>query len=108
MPRDYEAPNTIRSDLFALGSTLYELAACRFPYSEHYPDEVPINDPVVREAQIDRQRKADSLVEGLYAKGAFPDVSNVFCGDINLGCWKGEFLSAQDVLARYDGLVKEF
>lgn len=36
LPRDYEAPNSFMSDLFALGSTLYELMALKAPYSELY------------------------------------------------------------------------
>lgn len=36
LPRDYEAPNFVASDLFALGSTLYELSAGKAPYCELY------------------------------------------------------------------------
>lgn len=39
LPRDYEELNTVMSDLFALGSALYELIAGTNPYNELYPVE---------------------------------------------------------------------
>ncbi|KAJ5087938.1 hypothetical protein N7456_011554 [Penicillium angulare] len=37
LPRDYEGPNTEASDIFAMGSTLYELVTGQVPYGELYP-----------------------------------------------------------------------
>ena len=58
LPKDYEAPNTVMSDLFALGSTLYELIAGKTPYSKLYPVEPEVvmrsNDPTVIMARIER------------------------------------------------------
>ncbi|KAF2280351.1 uncharacterized protein EI97DRAFT_455249 [Westerdykella ornata] len=81
--------------------------ASMVPYGEYGSDEIPDSDAVVREGWIFRQRNADRYVEELYAKRVFADVS-IFGGEIILGCWKGEFSSASDVLARYDGLVSDF
>ncbi|PGG96455.1 serine/threonine protein kinase [Helicocarpus griseus UAMH5409] len=51
LPRDWDAPNSVRSGMFALGSTLYELVANKSPFSELYTDE-PLEvrttrDPVI-------------------------------------------------------------
>lgn len=34
LPREYREPNTVESDLFAMGSTLYELVTDNVPYNE--------------------------------------------------------------------------
>ena len=108
LPRDYEEPNTIRSDLFALGSTLYELSAGKDPYSEIYPIEPDVvmrsNDHAVIMARIQRKQRADSQVEALYTQQLFPDVSGLFGGDIIMGCWNDEFSSATAVLLSFQAL----
>ena len=63
------------TDLFALGSTIYELLTGHSPYEELPSDEV----------------------ERLYQEKEFPDVSNLPCGDVIIQCWLGEFDSAQQV-----------
>ncbi|RAK99761.1 uncharacterized protein BO80DRAFT_456184 [Aspergillus ibericus CBS 121593] len=83
LPRDYEMPNTILSDIFALGSTLYEFTT---------------GDPAVIRARIQRQHHADAEVEARYGKRQFPDVSHAFGGDVILGCWKGDFTTAEQAL----------
>ena len=40
LPRDEELPNTVQSDLFALGSTLYEIFLGRRPYEGVQDEEV--------------------------------------------------------------------
>jgi serine/threonine protein kinase len=79
LPRDFNQPNTVQSDLFALGSTLYELGTGKDPYWDICDDEI-----------IER-----------YTQGVFPDVSSIFCGEIILQCWKTDFASAQQVLLSY-------
>ena len=100
LPRDYELPNTEASDLFALGSTLYELVAGKAPYSELNPVGPDSNDPDVIKARILRQHQIDFEIELRYKNHNFPDVSDVFRGDIILGCWRGDFSDAKDALRR--------
>lgn len=69
LPRDYEELNTVMSDLFALGSALYELIAGMNHYNELYPVEseavMRFDDPAVIMARIERRRQADSKIEVL-------------------------------------------
>jgi serine/threonine protein kinase len=75
LPRDWrEAPN-VATDLFALGSTIYEILTGCSPYQERPSKEV----------------------ERLYREKDFPDVSNLPCGNVIMKCWLGEFDSAQQV-----------
>lgn len=78
LPRDVdgEMPSSIQSDLFALGSTLYEVMAGKPPY----------------------EGKSDDDIAQLYSNGSFPDVTGIVCGHIIMGCWQGSFMSAADVL----------
>ncbi|KAH8799415.1 kinase-like domain-containing protein [Xylogone sp. PMI_703] len=85
LPRDPNQPNTILSDLFALGSTLYELGVGETPY----------------------HGCEDDVIENRYAKKDFPTVDDVFCGCIIIGCWRCEFPSAEHVLLRFEELFSE-
>lgn len=76
LPRDPMTDNGIESDLFALASVLYELVAGHRPYKSLEED----------------------VIESMYEQGHFPNVDRLLLGDIILGCWKGQFLSAQEVL----------
>jgi len=80
LPRGYELANAVSSDLFALGSTLYELVTGYAPYSELYPKAeafLPRDHDEIR-AQSGQQQIADFQVEQRYIKHDFPDVSRVF------------------------------
>lgn len=76
MPRDPARDNTIRSDLFALGSALYELERGRSPYTG------------VRE----------DLITGYFATQRFPSLVGLSMGPMISACWKGEYLSAAEML----------
>lgn len=66
LPRDPGADNTVESDLFALGSTLYELVAGRKPY----------------------EGMSDESIESLFGEGKFPNTEGLLLDDIILGRWK--------------------
>ena len=78
LPRDNMAPNTVKSDLFALGCTLYEIIKGKEPYAE-----LP-----------------DHEVQELYKQKLFPDVYGLCCGNVILDCWNCKFSSAADILER--------
>lgn len=72
-------PSTVRSDLFALGSTLYEVITGNPPY----------------------KGKPDDDIAQLYSNGAFPNVTGILCEHIIMGCWQGRFMSAAEVLESF-------
>lgn len=80
LPRDPEEPNTIQSDIFALGSTLYELMEGRAPYGE----------------------KTDDEILSLFQNEKFPCTNEIPYGDVILSCWKKTFRSADEVLRAFD------
>lgn len=81
LPRDIDGnmPSTFQSDLFALGSTLYEVMAGKRPY----------------------EGKSDDIIAQLYSDGSFPKVTGIPCGHIIIGCWQGRFKSAAEVLKHF-------
>lgn len=83
MPRDDEEPNTVASDLFALGSTLYELWKGETPYDG----------------------KEDDEIQALYTEGRFPILDQWPCADIIHGCWHRRFSSADDVLLEWEDRI---
>ncbi|CAG8007858.1 unnamed protein product [Penicillium salamii] len=99
LPRDYDLPNTEASDIFALGSTLYELVAGKAPYGELAGPKS--DDPDVVKVQIQRQHEVDHEIETRYQNHVFPDVSGLFGGNIILGCWRGNFADAKEALDLY-------
>lgn len=82
LPRNPDEPNTFVSDLFALGSTLYELGVGDSPYCGLKDDQI----------------------ENLYAQEDFPLVDGIFCGSIIMGCWRCDFPSAKHVLLGFEEL----
>ncbi|KAF2807828.1 kinase-like protein [Mytilinidion resinicola] len=81
LPRDLEADNTVESDLFALGSTLYELVAGHTPY----------------------EGLSDELVESLFEEKKYPSMEGLLLNDIIMGCWKRKYPSAKDILHKMCG-----
>lgn len=76
LPRDVADDSTVESDLFALGSTLFELITGRAPY--------------------EGQRRES--IEALFIEGAFPSVEGLLLGEVIRRCWTKRFLSAKEVL----------
>jgi len=76
LPRECTHDSTVESDLFALGSTLFELITGKAPY-----------DSQPRES-----------IEALFRESIFPSVEGLFLGEIIKRCWTIEFSSAKEVL----------
>ncbi|KAF2742734.1 kinase-like protein [Sporormia fimetaria CBS 119925] len=74
-PRDSLTP-AVKTDLFALGSTIYYFMNGHQPYDT----------------------LSDEEVTARYSKGDFPEVDLIPHGQTILGCWKGDFDNAEDVL----------
>ncbi|KAL3446940.1 kinase-like domain-containing protein [Aspergillus insuetus] len=75
LPRNWRDSPTVATNLFALGSTLYEVFQGASPY-----EEIPGNQ-----------------VEVLFKRKEFPDVSNIPCGEIIRQCWLTQVDSAEQV-----------
>lgn len=74
LPRDPEADNTVESDIFALGSTFYELVTGHKPYDG----------------------LSDESIELLFKERKFPPTEGLVLASVIFGCWEGKFLFAKD------------
>lgn len=83
LPRHWRDPPTVTTDLFALGSTLYEILQGTSPYEEIPSDEV----------------------ERLFTQKEFPDVSGIPCGPIIKQCWLSQVDSAAYVQAAVRDII---
>lgn len=75
LPRPFNDPSTVRTDLFALGSLLYEIATSEAPY----------------------ERCGDEEAVEYFEQGIFPSTQAIPLGNIILGCWQGAYDSARSV-----------
>lgn len=73
--KKYSDPLGVKADLFALGSTLYEIFTTHKPYEDIEDDEAT----------------------RLYESGCFPSVDGLPYGDAILACWKEEYSTADEV-----------
>ncbi|KAI7286929.1 hypothetical protein KC345_g917 [Hortaea werneckii] len=76
MPRDCCEDNSVRSDLFALGTALYEIECGNYPFAD----------------------RDEETITHRFAQGNLPSVSDLTLGSIISGSWKGEFDSATAML----------
>ncbi|KAL2435247.1 hypothetical protein ABEF95_014827 [Exophiala dermatitidis] len=109
LPRATDEDNTVRTDLFALGSTLYELAYGKCPYHELYPvrpEGLELCDAAEIEHHYMLEDEADDQIEDLYRQGIFPDVSLALCPRTIRGCWNGQFATAEEALLVYNSETK--
>lgn len=68
-------PYTVRHELFALGSALYEVSTTLQPFADKTPREV----------------------QKLFASEVFPAVDELFLGDVIQRCWDRQYLDAREV-----------
>ena len=92
LPRPLKQPPTIRTDLFALGSTIYEIMTSRQPYEDLEDDEV--------------EDLEDDEVEALYSQQVFPSVQGFPCGQVISDCWRCEVRTAEEVMLRLKGVME--
>jgi len=74
--RNWEDRPYYKRDLFALGSSIYEIMAWKKPFAE-----------------LD-----DWEVENRFARDEFPDVSNIACAHVIRKCWEEKYDRAEDVM----------
>ncbi|KFZ11063.1 hypothetical protein V502_07765 [Pseudogymnoascus sp. VKM F-4520 (FW-2644)] len=72
--RPWKEMSTVATELFALGSTIYEIMTGKQPYVELRDEEVT----------------------ALFVQKCFPPVDHLPCGDIIMKCWLSEVHSAKD------------
>jgi serine/threonine protein kinase len=75
LPREPTTPPNVRTDLFALGSTIYTIMTGHEPYRD-----LP-----------------DAEVEERYRKRQFPPVNAIFGGEMVWKCWMEAYASAKDL-----------
>lgn len=77
LPRPFDDPPTATTEVFALGSFIYEIMTGNPPYKELDDDEIT----------------------ELFVKKQFPPVDHLPCGDIMMKCWHSQLHSAKEVHA---------
>ncbi|KAM4063813.1 kinase [Hirsutella rhossiliensis] len=82
-----EPSATTQMDIFSIGSVLYAILTGHWPFRGLGVFKSP-------EEMNDYGNKVDNL----FLQGTFPDVDELFAGDIIMKCWKNEYASAENVL----------
>ncbi|KAK4120944.1 hypothetical protein N657DRAFT_578542, partial [Parathielavia appendiculata] len=78
LPRPLTEPPIVRTDIFAIGSTIYEIVTSRQPYEDLLDDEV----------------------EARYSQQIFPSVQGLPCGQMIMDCWRCEIQTAEEFMMR--------
>jgi len=88
-PDDQEMEgSTIRAELHALGSTIYELITSQKPH--------------------EKEELEDGMLGLWIREGKYPDVKDVTLGNIIKKCWDGEYKSAKEVSKDIDSELREW
>lgn len=77
---------SVQSELFALGSTLYEIETTRQPYYD----------------------QDDYVVESLFAQGTFPGTSGLVLGDVISKCWTMKYANARETVDDIRHIQEQF
>lgn len=83
LPRPIEEPSTVRTDIFALGSTIYEIMTGQKPYADLSNEEVEKN----------------------YTEQIFPSLESIQGGHIIEACWRGDVKSAEEAMVLLKGEI---
>ncbi|KAF2206537.1 hypothetical protein CERZMDRAFT_25598, partial [Cercospora zeae-maydis SCOH1-5] len=75
LPRPIHDPSTTRTDLFALGSLLYEIITSEEPF----------------------QGFTDEEAEDFFKRHQYPSTQDLALGKVIVGCWQGTYDSAESV-----------
>lgn len=89
MPRPDYGHVDHRTDIFALGSTIYHIMRGHDPFPEL--------DPFQEKDELEIVKRFKSCL--------FPDMSAAMAGNIVHKCWRGEYASARDILHDLEKLV---
>lgn len=84
LPRDSGADSTVQSDLFALGSTLYELTAGEVPH----------------------ESLSEEAIESLFRARTFPNTQGLLLRDAITNSWQGRYHSAKSIIAQWKDHVE--
>lgn len=77
LPRSWDDASTVKTDLFALSSTIYEIMTGRQPYDD----------------------LSDEEVEARYSQRIFPNMHAIYCQQVITACWRGDIDSAKEAMA---------
>lgn len=78
--------STPGTDIFSLGSTFYTIMTGHWPYKSAHPSE-----------KEDRWDYEDRVI-ALLKQAIYPDVEGVIGGTVMIGCWKKQYITAEDIL----------
>ncbi|KAH7012583.1 kinase [Microdochium trichocladiopsis] len=90
---------TAHTDIFALGSILYSILTGHWPFcgtGEH-----------VLRTDVAHDEEYGKIVKDNFGSGKYPEVATLEAGGIILGCWTGQYDSAQDIVVALERAFNE-